>query len=54
MAKDDQIVVRVSASLKANLKRGADDDSRAMSDFARRLLVDAVAARIVEGKQEAA
>jgi hypothetical protein len=40
-ARDDQIVVRVPAPLKGSLQRSADADGRPLSDYVRRILVDA-------------
>jgi predicted DNA binding CopG/RHH family protein len=49
-----RVTVRLSDSLVEELSAEAVQDGRPLADYVRRLLVDAVASRIVENKQPTA
>jgi hypothetical protein len=52
--REQRVTVRLSDSLVGELKAEAVQDGRPLADYVRRLLVDAVAARVVQREQPTA
>ena len=51
-ARNQQVVLRISGPLKAEIEREAESDRRTVSDFLRILVADAISAR--RGSEEGA
>jgi uncharacterized protein (DUF1778 family) len=46
--RDDQITLRIPATLRSELETAADDDDRSLSDIVRAVLIDYATKRVVE------
>jgi hypothetical protein len=51
-ARDEQIVMRAPSPLKGNLQRSADEAGRSLSDYVRRILIDAEIPRTMRREQQ--
>jgi hypothetical protein len=52
--REDQLVVRVSRSLKSELEAAASADSRGLSSMVRRVLIEWASQRVVDRTSKAA